>query len=311
MMRFRKIDKHKNKKQINGFTLIELLVVIAIIAILAGVLFPVFTKARNNSYRATCASNLGQFHKAFTLYAQDKGGRYPSPAGTSIPGLHWMHGGTLGAGPDKGALMPYIRSQMKPNDTANNLWTCPMAIRVDNTAINDIWSPGSNYVMNDYLRAFHGGQLPGSRFSGSTQEEYNRWITGIIPETCKQPSKVILLYEGVQNDYGDVARQGSIFYIGPTSTIKSAKVYAKNFRHVREGWVRVGIAQNYHEGRSNFLFLDGHVKSLKPSETWSKNTYDNYKTTGQYFREWVRAYPTPAHGDYDMWNPNSPGVTFP
>ena len=43
-----------------GFTLIELLVVIAIVAILAGMLFPVFAKAREKARQSSCASNLKQ-----------------------------------------------------------------------------------------------------------------------------------------------------------------------------------------------------------------------------------------------------------
>lgn len=54
-----------------GFTLIELLVVIAIIAILAAILFPVFSKARENARKATCQSNLRQIANAVLMYAQD------------------------------------------------------------------------------------------------------------------------------------------------------------------------------------------------------------------------------------------------
>ncbi len=54
-----------------GFTLIELLVAIAIIAILAAVLFPVFSRARQKSQQAVCLSNLKQLLAAAALYNQD------------------------------------------------------------------------------------------------------------------------------------------------------------------------------------------------------------------------------------------------
>jgi len=60
-----------------GFTLIELLVVIAIIAILAGILFPVFAKAREKAEQADCTSNVNQLAKAFVMYAQDYDQKLP------------------------------------------------------------------------------------------------------------------------------------------------------------------------------------------------------------------------------------------
>lgn len=60
-----------------GFTLIELLVVVAIIAILAGILFPVFARAREQARSVACSSNLSQLAKAFLMYASDYDDKLP------------------------------------------------------------------------------------------------------------------------------------------------------------------------------------------------------------------------------------------
>jgi len=52
----------------HGFTLIELLVVIGIIAIIAAILFPVFTQAREKARQLSCLSSVKQIALGYVMY---------------------------------------------------------------------------------------------------------------------------------------------------------------------------------------------------------------------------------------------------
>lgn len=66
------------KKSTSLFTLIELLVVIGIIAILAAMLMPALSKAREKANQADCMSQLKQIGLALKMYANDQRGWYPA-----------------------------------------------------------------------------------------------------------------------------------------------------------------------------------------------------------------------------------------
>ncbi len=102
------------RRAILGFTLIELLVVIAITAILAAILFPVFSRARAQARQTACLSNVRQLSLAIQMYTQD----YDEML---IPSAHRLPGG----GTPPGTLIwpAYLAPYVKNTD----VFTCPDA----------------------------------------------------------------------------------------------------------------------------------------------------------------------------------------
>src|SRR5437667_12628749 len=95
----------QRKSRSLGFTLIELLVVIAIIAILAALLLPALSRAKEKANRTACINNLRNLALAMTMYTHDNNDMMPWCQWYNDYGPSWIYMPRSGAAPDPFTLV--------------------------------------------------------------------------------------------------------------------------------------------------------------------------------------------------------------
>jgi prepilin-type N-terminal cleavage/methylation domain-containing protein len=142
-----------------AFTLIELLVVIAIIAILAAILFPVFSRAKLSAKRASSLSNVKQLDLSILLYLNDYDDNYPLTMDGPFANVQNWPAGHIPARTNTWDLLigPYVKSsQLFVDPTRGDslgYFTTECTLNDSNPAD---CTAGSNTYINQELHAMYG-----------------------------------------------------------------------------------------------------------------------------------------------------------
>ncbi len=220
-----------------GFTLVELLVVIAIIALLASILFPVFSRARENARKSSCASNMKQVGLGLQMYSQDYDertllawgvDRWPDHfAQTYVKAANFLYCpssdyGTAGFASSYTYYPSYGYNYAYLNPPTTTTLNCPQGPDSANTACATYFSPLTN-------------------------------SPGLALAAIENSSETIMMGESASWDTtASKYMKGYISILPPSWWAYNTDLSNKYGRIIER-----------HNGMLNVLFVDGHVKAMK------------------------------------------------
>lgn len=269
------------RPQGRGFTLIELLVVIAIIAILAAMLLPALTMAKEKGLAASCLDNVHQMGMAVHMYADDNQLVFPDPGPPASPrwwspgpfrnrlgqtcGGEWLLADQKTPNTPAPMLLPYVKNPL--------VFVCPKRKRgltcvgipgTFDPSLTGFLSYGFNEIGCFCLANPAGGSSGGMRvptppfkISQALRPTDLICVTEVSgsndPQNCDYP--------GFSGDPSGDAAWLDGFWASMSGPGQSVGGFNG----------RLQTAYGRHNRRVNVLFVDGHCESRLPSRiTWSE-----------------------------------------